>query len=119
MTKTKAPEPFEGVKAKFAARKAEGQKARQVELPLSGVKATIPGMINHGLWMQAQRQAGGDVPTAQAAFVAQVVRFEGEQLTLADLRELVDARDIMFLIAQIFGDGGDDDGAGEAGNAVH
>lgn len=115
--KTKSND-FTGVRAKLAAHKARaGEDHRSETLPQSGVTVTIPGFLNHGQWMRAQRQSGGDVATAQAAFVSEVVRFEGEKLTLADMRELIDAKDMLFLISEIFGDdkqaeGGDDDEVG-------
>ena len=105
MTDTSKAKTVTGVRAKLATHKAQSD-GREVArtLPQSGVAVTIPGFLNHGSWMKAQRQAGGDIATAQAAFVAETVRFEGEKLTLADLRELVDAKDMLFLISEIFGD---------------
>jgi len=97
-----------GVKAKFMAEKENAGTDEKV-LPRSKVKITIPQVINHGAWMKAQRQAKGDVANAQLAFIAATVRFEGEQLTIADLRELCDARDIMFMVASIFGDDDEDE----------
>lgn len=102
-----------GVKAKLAAHKEANTGDRTITLTKSGVVCTVPNFINHGLWMRAQRTAKGDVPKAQAAFVAEVVRFEGEKLTITDLAELVPAGDILQLIGEIFGD--DDDG-GDEGN---
>ena len=116
MTKSqKTSEKFTGVKAKLAKSKAEKSAQFETEtLPVSGVDVSIPQFIDHGAWMIAQRQAKGDVPTAQTAFVAQVVKFEGEKLTLADIRELCDAKDILFLISKVFGDE-EDEGKEEAG----
>lgn len=119
--KTKTTD-FTGVRAKLAAHKAKAGEDHKTEtLPQSGVTVTIPGFLNHGQWMRAQRQANGDVATAQAAFVTEVVRFEGEKLTLADMRELVDAKDMLFLISEIFGDEKEADGSDEdqdnSGNA--
>lgn len=112
---------FSGVRAKLAAHRAKAGEDHKTEtLPQSGVTVTIPGFLNHGQWMRAQRQSGGDVATAQAAFVSEVVRFEGEKLTLADMRELIDAKDMLFLISEIFGDEkpaeGADDDEGGSGN---
>ena len=92
-----------GVRAKFLAEK-EKAKVQEKILPRSKIKITIPDIINHGVWMVAQRQAKGDIDKAQLSFIAATVHFEGEQLTIADLRELCDARDIMFMISSIFGD---------------
>lgn len=119
--RTKTTE-FSGVRAKLAAHKAKAGEDHKTEtLPQSGVSVTIPGFLNHGQWMRAQRQSGGDVATAQAAFVSEVVRFEGEKLTLADMRELIDAKDMLFLISEIFGDDkeaeGSDDDEASSGNA--
>lgn len=69
----------------------------------SGVTATIPNFINHGAWMAAQRVAKGDTPKAQAAFVCEVVLFDGEKLTVTDLAELMPAGDTLELIGEIFG----------------
>lgn len=112
----KTPESFTGVRAKLAEAKSRAEaQASEETLPISGVKVTIPGYINHGQWMVAQRQGKGDIPIAQLAFVAQVVLFEGEKLTLADIRSLVDAKDVMFLVAKLFGDKDEEDADGEAG----
>ena len=103
-------EKLSGVRAKLAAHKArEAEHFISKTLPKSGVEFSFPGFINHGAWMIAQRQAKGDIPTAQAAFVAQVVKFEGEKLTLTDLRELCDAQDVLFMVNQIFGDDDEED----------
>lgn len=106
--KTEVTGAMTGVRAKFMAEKENAGTEENV-LPRSKVKITIPEVINHGAWIKAQRQAKGDVGNAQLAFIAATVRFEGEQLTVADLRELCDARDIMFMVAAIFGDEDDDE----------
>ncbi len=73
-------------------------------MPKSKVDVAIPGFINHGAWMRAQRLAGGDTAKAQAAFVAEVTKFEGEKLNITEMTELCDAQDVLFLIGMIFGD---------------
>lgn len=105
-----------GVRAKLKAHKDANQGERPVPLRRSGVACTVPNFINHGLWMAAQRIAGGDATKAQAAFVAEVVRFEGEKLTLTDLAELVEAGDMMQLVAEVFGRRQDE--AETTGNAL-
>ncbi len=105
---------FEGVRAKLLEHKQANTGTYAETLPQSGVKVEIPEFINHGSWMRAQRQAKGDVPRAQAAFILGVVTFEGEKLTMADLQEgLIDAKDMLFLIGEVFGDDDEDeDGLG-------
>lgn len=102
-----------GVIAKLKANKEA--KAGTYEFPLkeSGVTATIPKFINHGLWMKAQRIAKGDTPKAQAAFICESVLFDSEKITLTDLAELVPAGDTMALLGEIFG-GEDDEGKRQA-----
>lgn len=101
-----------GVRAKLKANKDAKVGARDFPLKESGVTATIPNFINHGLWMKAQRVAKGDTPKAQAAFVCETVLFDGEKLTITDLTELVPATDVMELLGEIFG--GDDEGKAKA-----
>ena len=117
---TKPNKEFTGVRAKLVAHKHENSGDYEETLPQSGITVQIPEFINHGMWMKAQRQAKGDVPKAQAAFILAVVQFEGEQLTYADVQEgLIDAKDMLFLIGEVFGDDDehdDEDGLG-AGNA--
>ena len=101
----KVKEECTGVRAKLMEHKRANAGTYEKELPQSGVKVQIPEFINHGHWMRAQRQAKGDVPRAQAAFVVATVLFEGEKLTLADVNDgLIDAKDMLFLIGEIFGD---------------
>lgn len=115
---TKSKKEFTGVRAKLTAHKEAHSGTYEETLPQSGITVQIPDFINHGKWMKAQRQAKGDVPKAQAAFIVGVVQFEGEQLTLADIQEgLIDAKDMLFLIGEVFGDDDEDDEAVDAGNA--
>lgn len=108
---------FTGVRAKLAQHKEDNSGTYSETLPKSGVGVAIPNFINHGKWMLAQRQAKGDVPKAQAAFVVATVLFEGEKLTMADVQAgLIDAKDMLFLIGEIFGDEDDDDDGSAAGN---
>lgn len=98
---------LEGVRAKLDAHKTNASDQAHVKtraLPKSKVEVTVPGFINHGAWMKAQRLAGGDTPKAQAAFVSEVTLFEGEKLNLTEMTELCDAQDVLFLIGVIFGD---------------
>ena len=107
---------FTGVRAKLAAYKDANSGSEETTLPRSGITVQIPNFLNHGAWMLAQRQAKGDVPKAQAAFIVGTVMFEGEKLTMADVQAgLIDAKDMLFLIGEIFGDDDDEDGD-EAGN---
>lgn len=107
---------FTGVRAKLAAHKEANSGTYDETLPKSGIKVQIPNFINHGKWMAAQRQAKGDVPRAQAAFIVATVLFEGEALMMADVQEgLIDAKDMLFLIGEVFGDEDDADGE-EEGN---
>lgn len=108
-------EAFSGVRGKFAAFKKNRQTPVSFTLPRSGIIAQIPQFINHGAWMKAQRLAGGDISKAQAAFVCEVVLFEGEKITMADVTEHVDALDMLALIGEIFG-GDDDDEKADTGN---
>ena len=111
---SKKQKDFTGVRAKLDAHRQGNSDTYERELPASGVKVQIPNFKNHGKWMRAQRQAKGDVPKAQAAFVVATVTFEGEQLTMADVLEgLIDAKDMLFLISEIFGE---DDGEEDEGN---
>lgn len=104
------------MRAKLAAHKEAHSGFEEKELPRSGIKVEIPEFINHGKWMQAQRQAKGDVPKAQAAFIISTVKFEGEKLTMADVQEgLIDAKDMLFLIGEIFGDDDEDEEDGQEG----
>lgn len=112
----KQKEEFTGVRAKLVAYRDDNAAPLHKTLPQSGVKVSIPRFINHGLWMKAQRQAGNDIPKAQTAFVIEAVKFEGEKLTMADVN-FIDAKDMLFLIGEIFGDDKDVDDDGEAGNA--
>ena len=108
---------FTGVRAKLAAHRSEKSGFRAETLPQSGIKVEIPEFLNHGKWMRSQRQAKGDVPKAQAAMVMASVLFEGEQLTMADVHSgLIDAKDMLFLVGEIFGDDDDDDEANDLGN---
>ncbi|KQI69382.1 hypothetical protein AN189_02860 [Loktanella sp. 3ANDIMAR09] len=108
---TKPTENFTGVRAKLAAHKAAHHGTTEKTLPRSGITAQIPEFINHGAWMLAQRQAKGDVPRAQAAFIIGTVKFEGEKLTMADVQNgLIDAKDMLFLIGEVFGDEDEDAG---------
>ncbi|MCC2099161.1 MAG: hypothetical protein KDJ29_19890 [Hyphomicrobiales bacterium] len=111
--KEKAKDQFTGVRAKLAAAKAaEAEKSVKPNegfpLPHSGIICQIPGHINHGAWLKAQRQGKGDIGAAQTAFISEVVLFEGEKLTIADVRELLDARDFLALVGEIFGDDDED-----------
>lgn len=90
--------------AKLRANKEAKSGTYEFPLEEAGVVATIPEFINHGRWMAAQRIAKGDTPKAQAAFICEVVRFDGEKITLTDLAELVPAGDTMALLGKIFGD---------------
>lgn len=99
------------VVAKLKANRAAKSGTYDFHLEESGVVATIPNFINHGRWMAAQRIAKGDTPKAQAAFICEVVRFDGEKITLTDLAELVPAGDTMALLGEIFG--GDDEASSE------
>jgi len=99
-----------GVRAKLQQHKADNSGMRVETLPQSGIKVEIPEFMNHGKWMVAQRQAKGDIPKAQAAIVVGSVLFEGEKLTMADVQAgLIDAKDMLFLISEIFGDDDDDE----------
>ncbi|PYE87502.1 hypothetical protein [Phyllobacterium leguminum] len=113
------PEELTGVRAKLKAHKEASAGSRTVKLDESGIECTVLNFINHGAWMRAHRTAKGDNPKAQASFVAEVVRFEGEKLTLTDLTELVPAGDMLQLIGEVFGgkDGGDSEG--EPGKALN
>lgn len=95
---------LKGVRAKLQAHKQANSGFETVALKKSGITATIPKFINHGLWMKAQRIAKGDTARAQAAFVCETVLFEGEKLTITDLSELVPSADTLQLIGEIFGD---------------
>lgn len=97
--------------AKLRANKEAKSGTNEFPLEESGVVATIPEFINHGRWMAAQRIAKGDTPKAQAAFICEVVRFDGEKITLTDLAELMPAGDTMALLGEIFG--GDDEASSE------
>lgn len=116
---TKPEKDFTGVRAKLKAHKDANAGEYERTLPQSGVTVQIPEFLNHGAWMVAQRQAKGDVPTAQAALIVGTVKFEGEKLTMADIKAgLVDAKDMLFLIGEVFGDDDEDDtgaGAGDQG----
>lgn len=92
-----------GVRAKLAAHKETKSGERTVTLARSGVVCTIPNFINHGMWMTAMRQAAGDGAVAQVAFVAEAVKFDGEKLTLTDIRELLDADDGRQIVNEVFG----------------
>lgn len=108
-----------GVRAKLKAHKDANSGERTITLSESGISCTVPNFINHGLWMKAQRVAKGDTPKAQAAFVCEVVRFEGEKLTLTDLAELVSSGDTLQLIGEIFGGKDGDSAEGEPGNVLN
>lgn len=112
-----AKQELTGVRAKLAAYKDAHQGSYFVILKKSGVTCEVPNFINHGRWMAAQKIGKSDLPKTQAAFVCETVRFEGEKLNEADLRELVPAGDIMQLINEVFGGDDDEDAEGEdAGN---
>ncbi len=117
MTNKSDEKEVTGVRAKLAKHKAANQDSREVTLPECGIVCQIPKFINHGLVMASQRQAKGDMAMGQTALVAQVVKFEGEKLNLADLRELLDGKDMLFLIGEVFG-GDDDDDAGDGTDDV-
>lgn len=89
---------------KLKANKEAKSGSYEFLLAESGVTATIPKFINHGRWMAAQRVAKGDNAKAQAAFMCEVVLFDGEQITITDLSELVPAADTIELLGEIFGD---------------
>lgn len=113
MAKEKAA--YTGVRAKLAKYKSDHAGFESHTLPQSGITVEIPKFLNHGAWMLAQRRAKGDTPKAHAAFIVGTVKFEGETLTMADIQDnLVEAKDMLFLIGEVFGD--DDDEADEAGN---
>lgn len=103
-------EKLTGVRAKLKAHKDASSGTRRVTLNESGVFCEVPKWINHGAWMRAQRVAKGDVPKAQAAFICEVVLFEGDKLTIADIGELVPAGDMLQLIGEVFGKDEDDEG---------
>lgn len=98
MTKTE----FSGVRAKLAAYKEENKGERTVTLNGSGVVATIPNFISHAVWMHAVRQAAGDGSQAQAAFICEAVRFDGEKLTLTDFRDLLSTDDGRQVVSEVF-----------------
>lgn len=112
MSKNEESNQLAGVRAKLQAHKDANQGDRTITLRSCGIVCSVPNFINHGQWMAAQRVGGGDVQRAQAAFVAEVVRFEGEKLTLTDIHELLSAGDVMQLTAEVFR-GGPSAGAGE------
>lgn len=99
-----------GVLAKLKAQKAEGGMTRKVTLPISKIQAQIPNHIAHRNWMVAQNQGKGDISKSQAALIAAAVSFEGERLTLTDIMELLDARDFLFLVNEIFDSEDDEEG---------
>lgn len=101
-----ADKPERAIIKKLKANKDAKSGTYDFPLSESGVTATIPNFINHGRWMAAQRIAKSDNAKAQAAFVCETVLFDGEQLTITDLAELMPAGDTMELIGEIFG--GDD-----------
>lgn len=90
--------------AKLKAHKAANAGTYDHPLSECGVIATIPKFINHGRWMRAQRVGKGDQARIQAAYIAEVVLFDGEKITLTDLAELVPAGDMLELIGKLFGD---------------
>lgn len=89
---------------KLKANKDAKSGSYEFPLPESGVTATIPKFINHGRWMAAQRIAKGDTVKAQAAFICEAVLFDGEQITITDLSELMPTGDTMALLGEIFGE---------------
>lgn len=89
---------------KLKANKEAKSGSYEFPLPESGVIAAIPKFISHARWMAAQRIAKGDTAKAQAAFVCEAVLFDGEQLTITDISELMTATDTLALINEIFGD---------------
>lgn len=108
---------YSGVRAKLFAYKEAHAGFFEETLPKSGVTVQIPNFLNHGEWMKAQRQANGDVPKAHAAFITGTVTFEGEKLTMADIQAgLVEAKDMLFLIGEIFGDDEAEADVDDAGN---
>ncbi|MEH6740502.1 MAG: hypothetical protein V7695_18455 [Sulfitobacter sp.] len=117
MAKTDKKKDYTGVRAKLQAHKVAHDNFETETLPKSGIEVQIPNFMNHGAWMLAQRQAKGDTAKAQAAFVVGTVRFEGEKLTMADVQDgLIDAKDMLFLIGEIFGDEDESDTEEDLGN---
>lgn len=78
----------------------------------SGVVATFPKFLNHGKWMQAQRQARKDHAKAQTIYVINCCKFDGEKITVAEFDRLIPTNDSMDLFAEIW-DGEDNEELGK------
>lgn len=118
MTEPKTTAPVTtGVRAKLATKKAAlAEKVQAFTLPVTGIAITIPLWRPNLAWVKAQRNAKGDVAAAQSAYAAELVKFEGEKLSVADLRELLPADDIMFIVGKLDADGSEDEDEDASGN---
>ena len=91
------------VVAKLKALKAEREGDQEVHLPSSGITATIPKFRPYSVFAKATRLAKGDASKATEIVIANLVRFDGQQLTRTDLA-LLPGTDMLLLQGVVMAD---------------
>lgn len=122
-TATEAATAESGLIAKLKKHKAAKSGTDSTVLPDTGITVTWPQFKPHGIWMKATRLAKGDPQGAMNIYLPLLCRFDGEQMTVAEFKDLVPTDDVLHLFGNVMGrmatdDDGDDD-AGDPGNALH
>lgn len=102
-------------KLKEHKQKSAGRKA--TTLPSTGVSVSWPEFKPHGIWMKANRLAKGNPQSTMDFYLPLICRFDGENMTIAEFRELIPTEDVLHLIGEVMGD--DATEPDDEGNALH
>jgi len=103
----------QGVKARLAAMKAEKAGDRSFTLNDTGVVVTMPNFKPYHAWTKAQRLGDGDTGKVQTYYILELLKFDGERLSLGDYRDLIPAGDHIQIVGEVFGNGGKNDKAAD------
>ena len=104
--------------AEKKAREAHNGGREVVPMPVTEVEVTIPAHRPYEVMAQAQRRSKGKPDRATMLMVQAMARFDGERLTVADIEELLDGRDVTALVGAIFGDDAGESGDDAEGDAA-
>jgi len=89
--------------AKLRAYKEAQNGEETFTLPGSGVVVSMPKFRPVSSWQRAQRMANGDQSKAQASYVTQICKFDGETITIADYQETLSAGDHIAIVQKVYG----------------
>lgn len=102
--------------AKLKKHKANNAGSNSTKLPDTGITVSWPKFKPHHIWMKAQRLSKKNPHAVVDNYLPLICKFDGENMTLEEFKELIPTDDVLHLVGEVMGDDEDED---VEGNVLH